>query len=116
MKRIILICLFLGAFLSCEYNLEGGGDLIGEWFLITGCNSCALFEFENDGILKVSDIYDESPVLYNYHLLRNNNIEISGRDINGTYEIITHSLDTIEIIGFSLSGYPEYRNTRLKRK
>lgn len=89
--------------------------MIGKWHLLTGCDSCAVFEFEDGGILKVSDIYDDEPTIYNYQVFRNNTVEISGSIDDGIFEIITHSEDTIEIMDFSLSGYPEYRNTKLKR-
>jgi len=105
--------VFLGTFLSCEPTLEGGVEIIGKWLLIGNCFDCPIFEFVDQEKLIIHD--GDHWAEYNYKLYRNNTIEIDYGTQDGRYDIAVHTRDSIEIIGFTISGIPEDFDTLLKR-
>jgi len=115
MKIAISILIIFGIIVSCEKTLDGGADLIGSWLVLQDCDSCAMFEFETKNNLIIHDLIENKSSSHDYRLLHDNIIQISYGDRKDRYDIKTHSIDTIEIIGFSLSTVPEEMNTLLKR-
>lgn len=115
MRILVSFLVFIGIFLSCDRTYVDGVDLIGKWLLLRSCDSCVTFEFEKNNNLIIHEIGNEYSNSYEYELYRDNTIQIKYGTTNDRYDIITHSIDTIEIMGFSISGIPEEMNTLLKR-
>ena len=115
--RTLLLLLLLGSFtLSCEKTSVDGVDLIGEWKWIANpeFDSNYIFEFVSSDTLVLHDVGINSSS-YGYELFRDNTIQIEYGTRIDRDEIITYTNDSIEIIGFTISGIPEDRNTILKR-
>ena len=52
MRKLLPFFIALVVTLSCEKTTVNGVDLIGKWHLLTGCDSCAVFEFDFPAIKK----------------------------------------------------------------
>ncbi len=100
---------------SCEPTLDDEIDIIGKWLVLGGCDSCFIFEFENREKLIIHDKFEDTPASYGYKLYHDNTIQINYGTSNDKYDIITHSIDTIEIVGFTIFDIPEIRSTLLEK-
>ena len=116
MKYLVSFLVFIGVILSCERTEIDGVDLLGEWLVLRACDSCLIYDFKNDNELSIKEI-GKSGDIYpcKYRLYRDNTIQIELDGTKDRYDIATHSTDTIEIMGFSLSSLPMEMNTLLKR-
>lgn len=115
MKVVVSFLILVGISLSCEKSYLDDVDILGKWLLLGSCDSCATFEFEKNNNLTIHEIGNEHSNTYDYKLFRDNTIQIDYGTTKGRYDIINQSIDTIEIVGFSISGIPEEMNTLLKR-
>ncbi|MCD4709365.1 MAG: hypothetical protein K8R52_00835 [Bacteroidales bacterium] len=115
MKILVSFLVFVGLILSCERTAIDGVDLIGKWLVIRDCDSCVTYEFEKGNNLIIHQIGRDYSNSYEYKLYRDNTIQIDYRTTKDRYDIVVYSVDTIEIMGFTISGIPEEMNTLLKR-
>ncbi len=115
MRYLLSFIVLIGFAISCEPELDGEVDIIGKWLVLGGCDSCFIFEFNNEDKLLIHDKFEDKPSLYNYKFFRNNTIQIDYGKRNDKYDIITNSIDTIEIVGFTIFDIPEIRSTILTR-
>lgn len=113
MKHIFIFFIIIGTSLSCESTHENCVELLGRWQLIGICFDCPIFEFIDQEKLVIHD--GDHSNEYNYRLYYDNTIEIDFGTQDGRYDIVAYTIDSIEIIGFTISGIPEEFNTLLKR-
>ena len=113
--RLILLILFNSLLIGCDRTSINDVDLIGEWLLLRSCDSCLIYEFDEDYKLFIRETNDESFYQYNYKFYTSKTIGIFNEDYNGIHTINIYRRDSIEIMGFTLSGIPEEMNSLLKR-
>jgi len=100
---------------SCEKTSVDGVDLIGYWKWIEypDFDSSITFEFQDSKTLNIHD--GDSFSSYEYELFRDNTIQIEYGTRVKRNEVVVYSKDSIEILGFTISGIPEAYSTILKR-
>ena len=115
--RTILLIILVGISVSCEKTSVRGVNLLGEWEKMIRVDALAtgiIYDFKEGNSLIISKgVYADT---LEYELLFNNSIHIVYESMDDTYEIVTYSNDSIEIMGFSRSPIPEEYNTLLVRR
>jgi hypothetical protein len=115
MRIPLLFSIVLVLLLACERTSVRGVNIIGEWYKIdVDCDSCMIFNFQNEGDLSIYIVESGANISLNYKLFYNK-IEIEYLDEIDTYDVIKYSRDEIEIVGFTTSNIPEEMDTRLVR-
>jgi hypothetical protein len=116
MKHLLLVIIVCCFALSCEKITVDDEDLLGEWLVLRACDSCVIYEFKKNNILDIKEI-GRSGDIYSteYRLFRDRTIQLEYYETKGRYDIVLHSIDTVEILGFSISSLPMEMNTLLKR-
>lgn len=116
MRILGSLVIFIGLILSCERTEIDGVDILGDWLVLQACDSCAIYKFSEHNDLIIREIGKSADETHcEYKLYRDNSIQIILNGNKGRYDIVAHSSDTIEIMGFSLSSLPMEMNTLLKR-
>jgi len=104
---------------SCELgnvSLKDRPDLIGRWLKLGPyCDSCSIYEFDDANNLIIEFIHGNDFDSLLYKLPDAESIVIISEDKEIKYDLIYHTNDSIEIVGFTLSAVGVIKKTVLKR-
>lgn len=107
--------MVIGITVSCESLFSEGFDITGKWQVQELRNPYFVFEFHENDTFSIHRLDLDSSYNYFYEYSNRDNTILIEYIEKEKYDIIVHSKEEFEIIGFSLSSIPEEMNTLLKK-
>lgn len=116
MKRIPIFLVILTLLYGCERFLDQYDNISGRWITVVFCDSCNIFEFNDDNQLIIRNINDGNIIEASYKFMNPDLIFIETPTESKEYPIYFHTSDSIEISEFKITDmYFHERKTLLKR-